>query len=236
MKRKARYFSIIKLIALSIGIHSLLTSCSSNTNQTRTSTTQVTANDTSQKLEKGPPPTPGRHTKGAFLSKDILLAFIKTSKGNITSHGYGAPFDTLHYNKVVAYEYEGCEEPYPAVLNEQGEFVPVITKQKLLSPEQLITLTKSLTSPMSYGGSTSACFNPHLGIVFYQDTSVSVQINICLGCNYLIASKYIPATESIRSNDNKFAEIGFSKRGRSQIKKLCDDLGYWYEKNSSHDE
>jgi hypothetical protein len=58
--------------------------------------------------------------KEKFLTEYIILA--KTVKPNLKN---GQPFDKLDYDKVIA----GTEESFPAVIDRQGKFVPVVLGQ-----------------------------------------------------------------------------------------------------------
>lgn len=62
--------------------------------------------------------------KEKFLTEYIILA--KTVKPNLKN---GQPFDKLDYDKVIAYDFAGSEEPFPAVIDRQGKFVPVVLGQ-----------------------------------------------------------------------------------------------------------
>ena len=47
-----------------------------------------------------------------------------------------------------------------------------LLKQKYLNDKQAQFLIKSLSSNSTYGGSFAACFNPHLGFVFFDNNKV----------------------------------------------------------------
>jgi hypothetical protein len=64
-----------------------------------------------------------------------------------------------------------------------------------------------LCNKSTYGGDVAACFDPHLGIVFYKASKPSAYVSICLDCNYLVSSIKIPG------------QAGFSDDG---IKKIMD--------------
>jgi len=180
-----------------------------------------------------PPPPPG--SRGIFLSFQELNRFLHEASPNLSKHGIGKPFNTLVYDKVIAYSFEGHEERYPFVLD-GGVFAPVVYKQQQLDESEVQSITALLTSPSTYGGSTAACFEPRLALIFYKGTQATMQVSICLGCNYLEATSPIPAVNSIKAKDADYYQIGFSKQGRQGLKALCDKYGFYYEKNSSHDE
>jgi len=101
--------------------------------------------------------------------------------------------------------------------------------QQILSITQINSITKILTSDSTYGGNKAFCFEPHLGIVFYLDTAVISYVSICLDCNYLISSTFIPATELNKvqvSEHYKHPLDGFSKTGRQKINEFCKSLNF----------
>lgn len=140
----------------------------------------------------------------------------------------------MDYNKVVAYEFEGSEEPYPHIIHE-GKLVPVITKQTALDQKQVDEITILLSNNDTYGGAFASCFDPHLALIFYKDTLRVMVTDICLGCNYLLSSPTIPATESHMMDagtGQEYTAMGFSGRGKAHLKKFCDQLGYVYSRES----
>ena len=141
------------------------------------------------------------------------------------------PFDKLVFNKVIAYDYDGSEEPYPSIFGSDRKFIPIIERQKALNISQAKEVIDLLTSTSTYGGVTAACFNPHLAFVFYDDSKPVFNVDICLGCNYLIATEEIPAMDIKKINKgakDEYSAIGFSKKGKSRIKKLGKQLEFHY--------
>jgi len=166
-----------------------------------------------------------------YLKQDELVDYLSKSRTVIPIQKTGKPFDTLKYNKVIAYDYEGNEEPYGSVMDINGKYVPVILKQKYLTQAQTSELIKFITANSTYGGGTSACFNPHLGFIFYNSEKIACKIDICLDCNYLISTSEIPAMNNKKANigtGNEFSMIGFSKIGQQKIINLCRELGFYY--------
>jgi hypothetical protein len=178
---------------------------------------------------KTPPPEWVDTTK--TLKEKILIDYIisaKTIKPNLNN---GRPFDKLNYDKIIAYDFAGSEEPYPAVIDRQGKFVPVVLGQKFLSQEQADKILSTLTSKSTYGEATAACFQPHFALVFYKDNKMITQINICLGCNYLISEIEIPAETHKKVNagaKDEYAITGFTDKGKKAIKDLCRELNFTY--------
>ena len=61
-----------------------------------------------------------------FLKEKELTNYILFAQTISPNKMLGHPFDTLKYDKIIAYDFEGSEEPYPSVLDKNLKFVPVI--------------------------------------------------------------------------------------------------------------
>jgi hypothetical protein len=165
------------------------------------------------------------------LSKEDILAFIE--KANTIERNINAkpPFNTLKYNKVIAYEYSNS---FNSII-EEGNFSKGIASQKELTQNQINELTDYLGDSSTYGGATAACFMPHLGIVFYQNTTVVAHISICLDCNYLNSSIFIESC-CLKLDSRGIALKGFSKIGRRKLNTLCQQLyKHWIIRKSMFD-
>ena len=114
-------------------------------------------------------------------------------------------FATVNYDKVIAYSYDGKGDI--EIINDKGRLAEKIKKQVELSKAQTIKLTNTLCNKSTYGGDIAACFDPHLGVVFYKTNKPVAHISICLDCNYLVSSIKI------------LGEGGFSYDG---LKKIMD--------------
>jgi hypothetical protein len=165
------------------------------------------------------------------LKEKVLTAYIISAKKINPNTKHGRPFDNLDYDKLIAYDFEGSEEPYSAVIDSKGKFVPVILQQQYLSQEQADKILATLTNTSTYGALTAACFNPHLALVFYKENKPINQINICLDCNYLISDIVIPAEtyKKVHSGTkDEYALIGFTDSGRKGIIDLCKEIKFTY--------
>ncbi len=141
------------------------------------------------------------------------------------------PFDTLKFDKIIAYDFKGSEEPNPSIITKENKFTNVILKQQFLNKEQSQFLIESLTNNSTYGGTFAACFNPHLGFVFYNNDKIVFKVDVCLSCNYLISSSDIPAMTSKmidKGTENEYPAFGFSYSGKKKIRKLCKELNFFY--------
>lgn len=147
------------------------------------------------------------------------------------------PFDTLQYDKVVAYDYNGMNNQ-PIVKDGElikpsegsGRFVKIYS-QKELTKKQVATLHKIIGDTATYGGPTAACFDPHLGVVYYQKDKIVGHISICIDCNFLRASMSIPVSRAKKiyygdDSDNFLYAEGFSKPARKKLNAFCKELQF----------
>lgn len=165
------------------------------------------------------------------LNEKTLIDYIISAKTVNPNLKNGQPFDKLDYDKVIAYDFAGSEEPYPAVIDRQGKFVPVVLGQQYLLQEQADKILSTLTSKSTYGEATAACFQPHFALVFYKDNKMINQINVCLDCNYLISDIVIPAETHKKVNagtKDEYAITGFTVKGKKAIIDLCKELNFTY--------
>lgn len=177
------------------------------------------------------PAPPGWVDTTKILKEKVLIDFVATAKIIKTNSKNGVPFDKLDYDKVIAYDFAGSEEPYPSVIDEKGKFVPVILGQQFLAQDQANKILSTLTSKSTYGEETAACFQPRFAIVFYKGNKKVNQINICLDCNYLISEIPIPAETHKKVNagtKEEYALTGFTNSGKKAIIDLCKELDFYY--------
>ena|SRR6218665_1900349 len=150
----------------------------------------------------------------------LLLAFASCRLAAQKSEGLGHPFDTLQYDRVVAYDFEGNGDNN--IVND-GRLFHRIHKQQVLSGDQVRYVHQLLQDPKTYGNNTAACFEPHLGFVWYRQGRIVAYVSACMDCNYLESSFPIPAT-SARQYEYASKEFlplkGFSKKGRQSLNVL----------------
>lgn len=158
------------------------------------------------------------------LRKYVISAPTVTRSPNV-----GSPFDTLSYNKVIAYDFDGRHERNK-VIGRFGLFQEVL-KQQYLTQEQTDKLLKSLTKKSSYGETPFSCFEPHFAVVFYKGNKMVNQLNVCLDCNDMESEIEISAqyANKVKFDDTTYYELrGFSKKGRKAITSLCKELDFLY--------
>ncbi|MBL7911088.1 MAG: hypothetical protein JNJ41_08560 [Bacteroidia bacterium] len=159
----------------------------------------------------------------------ICFAFINQgiSQTNKAAKKYINPFDTLKYDKVIAYDYNGSPEMQIVIEEKVMPLKERMFKQAELTKEQINKLNKTLGDTKSYGGGTAACFDPHFGVVFFKENKIVGHISICMGCNFLESTPDIPAENSHKTDlcDECYAR-GFSKFGRKNISALVKELKF----------
>jgi hypothetical protein len=142
------------------------------------------------------------------------------------------PFKNLKYDKVVAYDFDGTGDDRSRIVK-NGKLHPSTKKlqNKTLTKYQTDSLLNFLADTSTFGGNHAFCFEPRLGIVFYDGKKIVADINICFACNSLLSSVYLPAEvhhKLIYGGDDYLSvlpQTGFSPIGRKQLKQLCHNLG-----------
>lgn len=172
------------------------------------------------------------NNKQQFITQKDLFQFVKNTEAKLYGSLNKAPFDTLDFNKVIAYEFQGNPERYSSIENESFVFLsPVIYKQERLNERQVISLINLLTSKQTYGGQYSACFEPHQAFGFFKDTEIKYVIDMCMDCNRLETSGIFPVKIPYKNN---VPLLGFSDTGRSKIIELSKQLGLRYANADPH--
>jgi len=164
-----------------------------------------------------------------YLSQRTLRDYVKQAESINVNKISDTLFDTLEYDKIIAYDFHGSYEPHYSVIKNKKKmkFAPVVLSQKYLNQEQANFVTEFLVDDDNYGGSTAACFDPHLGIVFFKDSKIQCVVNICLGCNYLETTSVLKEAKNQNKSED-YGGNGFSKSGRQKIIELSAQLGFEY--------
>jgi hypothetical protein len=168
-----------------------------------------------------------------YLREQDLISYITTADKVIPKRTIGAPFDTLQFDKAIAYDFEGNDEPYSRIVDKNGKFVPVVLKQQFLTQAQTDRILSKLTKISTYGKAQAFCFTPHFALLLFRENKIVDQINVCLDCNYLISDIKIPAENHYKAKigkDFEYPLAGFSKSGKKGIIDLCKELDFYYGK------
>ena len=170
----------------------------------------------------------------------LLLTFICFSWTNKQQSGKHVkhiifPYDTLKYDKVIAYDYDGGKG---AEIVLKGQLQKGLVKnEKEVSHKQISEIHKVLRDTKTYGGGKASCFDPHLALIYYKGNKIVGYITICLECNYLESSIEITASETKKiyycdtCKGYYFAD-GFSKVGRVGINDFCKELNFSHCKDN----
>ena len=172
-----------------------------------------------------------RTTTFEHIMKNIALLFLLTlslcSSGQTTN-----PFATLKFDKVVMYDFDGGKGSDLAIIDGKGQLAKSVSKQIQLDKSTIIKLDTKLGDKKSYGGGTAACYNPHLGFVYYLNDKVVAHISICLGCNRLHSSINIPAQKQGKVGQGKDAYYmlnGLSKSFRQFLNDLLKKYNFSHQ-------
>lgn len=166
-------------------------------------------------------------TEIKFIQSDSIFKFLIQVKDTVKSPKNCKPFDTLNFNKVVAYEYFG-EHGNIFIFNKSNHLFPKIEQQKALTQKQVDDICKLFSSKKTYGGITAACFDPHLCICFFNNNNCVMEISICLSCNFLESTVEISAEKSfpVYYDEGIGYRKGFSKKAQIQLQSFCKKLNF----------
>lgn len=165
-----------------------------------------------------------------MINKFIFGIFLLVS---IFYSGQQKPFSTLRFDKVVMYDFSGGKgEGIISIIDDKGNLAETVKKKVILDQETAKILSKKLESKESFGGGTAACFNPHLGIVYYLKNNPVAHISVCLDCNRLSSSKNIPAQNQGKigkGKDTYYLSDGMSKSFRKYLNGLLKKYNFSHQ-------
>ncbi len=132
-------------------------------------------------------------------------------------------FSKLKYDSVRMYDFEGGKGTDLYIINEKGGLAKNIKKQTVLKQAEIVALNQRLNNKKSFGWPTAACFDPHLGFVYYRKGKVIAHVTICLDCNRLHSSITIPEQQQGKVGKGEAAYYisdGLSSGFRNYLNKL----------------
>ena len=152
----------------------------------------------------------------------FLLAILMFSKPSYSQQDKHAPkqkelnpFNSLKFDKVVMYDYEGGKG-FPIIV-ENGKLSYTVKKQVVLNPQTVQLLNRKIGLKSSYRGFGDACFDPHLAFVYYLKSKVVAYIEVCFDCNRLGSNPEIPVQmEPMVGSDGK---VFYTEHGMSNLLK-----------------
>jgi len=118
-------------------------------------------------------------------------------------------------DSVVAYNWNG-KQGNPAmtlsfIVDAYGEFDSSVGKSIVLSDSQKIALAALLTDSTQYEGGRSMCFLPHIAFVYFRNSEIIGQSNVCFLCAEV---RSVPMSTT-----------GLSKKGVQVMRRYCSEVG-----------
>jgi len=159
-----------------------------------------------------------------FITLVLTLTLSVTASGQTNN-----PFLKLKFDKVTMYDFEGGKELNLSIVDNKGKLATSIKKSVELDKSTIAKLNQKLGDKKSYGLPTAACFDPHLGFVYYLNNSIVGHVTICLSCNRLVSSISIPAQKQGQVGKGKDAYYigdGMSEAFQSFLKNLLKNNNF----------
>lgn len=97
-------------------------------------------------------------------------------------------FLDITYDKVVMYEYDGGKGEDLSIIDPNGNFAKSLSAHVTLNNATIKELNQRFTDKKSFGGGVSACYEPHLGFVYFLKEKIVGKIDVCLRCNRLYST------------------------------------------------
>jgi len=145
------------------------------------------------------------------------------------------PFSSLGFDKLVMYDFNSHPDGGDIyIANANGKLSTDILKQIEMTEEELKSFHAKLENKKSYGETTEACFDPHLGFVYYLKGTIVAHITVDLACNRLHASIDIPAQKQGKVSvgaDTYYTATGLSKSFKTFINDLLVKYQFSHQLN-----
>lgn len=114
------------------------------------------------------------------------------------------PYSKLKYDKVIIYDFSGGKDFNQYIVN-NGHLATSVVNKAELDKQNIAILNECLGKKTSFGNGESACFEPHLGFVYYRDNKIVAYITVCLDCNVLVSSLPLEAQQQGKIGEGKNA-------------------------------
>lgn len=122
-------------------------------------------------------------------------------------------FSDLDFSKVIIYELTSY-----GFYGAESVFKYRTGNYKVLDKNIAHEFLKLISKKESYNNAIAACFDPRVGLVFYDSNDIPVKyVSICLSCNYL------KSNPSINYSNNE--QKGFTIETRKKLHKLLEKSG-----------
>lgn len=118
-------------------------------------------------------------------------------------------------DSIVAYNWNANDgnpaNVYHHIVDAYGKFDDRIGKNLLLNESQKTSLKKLITDSTNYEGSNAICFIPHIAFVYYYESEIIGQSNVCFLCSGV---KSVPKSTT-----------ALSDKGNTELKEYCKEIG-----------
>ncbi|HWY99338.1 MAG TPA: hypothetical protein VNY36_09640 [Bacteroidia bacterium] len=157
-----------------------------------------------------------KHIKQSLVAILFLLSYVCLGQSNATKE-IDNPYLNLKNDSVVIYDYD-CGDPAARPIIEKGILSRSIKKRAKLDTSTVNVFNKMLGDTNSFGQMSSACFMPHLGMVYWYKGKPLAYISICMDCNVFDPNKTLKAQEHYWNDTYGGSWEGMSKVLRKFIK------------------
>jgi len=140
------------------------------------------------------------------------------------------PYATLTYDSLVIYDFENLDysvkprKRIMSIIDENGNLPNTVKNSICLPAKEAQELSDKIGLKNSYGQITAACFDPHLGMVYYKGGKAMEYVTICLSCNYAKPSLKIVASDQggidLGDGELYYSRHGFSKSFRQYLNNM----------------
>lgn len=170
------------------------------------------------------------NSETAFCKKDSSrYNSMYQGRGGILNHfnpriNLAKKFKRMHYKYVIAYTFNIPEYGEESSIVDHGHFNPSAKLPgTVMTKDQIDKFLSTINDTSTYGGAVYACFEPRMGVIFYdKDSTVVGEVSICFQCNQLSSSFNIPAEDKFFKK--QMSVYGFSDIGRAKLEALCKKL------------
>jgi hypothetical protein len=100
-------------------------------------------------------------------------------------------FHNLAYDSVSIYDFNGNDDQYSIIQN--GYINRTVIKSATLDSTDAATLSEMLDQKTSFHPGMTACFSPHLGVIYWHQGKLAAELSICTSCSVLRSSIEIQA-------------------------------------------
>jgi hypothetical protein len=115
------------------------------------------------------------------------------------------PYLKLKFDRVMMYDFSGAKGWNQYIVDDKDKLANSITKVTILDNKTVTDLNKRLGDKHSFGAGEAACFDPHLGFVYYLHGKIVAHITVCLDCNVLVSSLPLDAQKQGKVGEGKDA-------------------------------